>query len=120
MHACQSREDVIKSLRHLFVKVRGEGVARTESESIRVILFREFRTLLLKDLRGTKRLTDTGRFNVLPPQREAMFLKFHGGFRYREVATIMQISIRSASDLVSQGIALHREISESENVLDYI
>jgi hypothetical protein len=116
MNACDDQALVKNCIVELFLFVNGQPDLLQRGESVDNDVFKMFRRLLVekmtsrdqrpisnsrKDLFSHETQITQGLTSL---QREALFLKFQRGLTYREVATIMELTIEELRSQISKAV----------------
>src|SRR5688572_22750232 len=117
MNACDDKVLVKNCIVELFLLIGGRSDLLRKGASVDSSLFKTFRRLLMLEI-VTSRTSIENFFSVETQitqgltslQREALFLKFQRRLSYREVASVMDITIEQLRSQISKAVdvLLHR------------
>jgi DNA-directed RNA polymerase specialized sigma24 family protein len=123
MNACNDQALVKDCIVELFLLIGGRPGLLQDGRSVDTNVFKMFRRLLIQQTAspGETSISDIGKnlFSVERPmtqgltnlQREALFLKFQSRLTYREVASVMDLTIEQLRSQISKAadILLHKK-----------
>jgi RNA polymerase sigma factor (sigma-70 family) len=106
---------LFKALRHLLIKkinrdrkLQWESVENIEEASI--IEFSQELTIVHAEIAEDQLKRLNKEMDALPArQKEALYLRYHAGFDYAEIATILHVNKQSAYNLIFRAIQVLRE-----------
>ena len=118
MQVCRNREVVKEALLQLFVQIKNRGDRFYVARPMQIFLFTQFRKILNQVISASGEPPSreghrTQTFEPLVPQairelttlqHEAIFLRLTCEFNNREVAVIMDVKIKTVSQLIDEGM----------------
>jgi DNA-directed RNA polymerase specialized sigma24 family protein len=123
MNACDDQVLVKNCIEELFSRIGGRPDLLQDEGSVDTNLFKMFRRLLIRHIASLKRKPTSdireNFFSFEPSmmrgltslQREALFLKFRGGLNYREIASVLDVTIDQLQTQISKAVdvLLHKK-----------
>ena len=123
MNACDDQVVVKNCIEELFSCISGRPDLLQGDGSVDTNLFQIFRRLLIQHIatrkkKSTAEIRENLFYSELPMmqglsslQREALFLKFKGGLSYREVASVLEVTIDQLRGQMSKAVdvLLHKK-----------